>query len=167
MAQYLCPSCGAARTAADSDCAVCSWRIQRPDPTEAKFRAVAACIEQVERRCRRLSLLLALSVFGLVSLLALVVGSGRFLGIPASAGSFTTGHMQVAGKADVTTIRVKELIILNDDGSAAGSLNAEAGRIHFNRYTKDGVRHPAILFFEGGTWIRVWVGDWRNVATER
>jgi hypothetical protein len=111
--------------------------------------------------------MLALSVVSLVGLLALVVVSGRFLAIPASAGSFTTEQMRVPGTADVTTVRVKELIILNDDGSEAGSLKAEAGRIHFNRYSKDGSAHPAILFFEGGTWIRVWVGDWRTVATER
>jgi hypothetical protein len=108
--------------------------------------------------------LLGLSVVGLLAVVAGVVVFGRLLGIPSSAGSFTTEGMQVTGRGDITTVRVKELMILNPDGTAAGAFKAHAGAILFNRFLKDGTEIPGVMFFEGGGVIQVNTGAWHGVV---
>jgi hypothetical protein len=87
---------------------------------------------------------------------ALVVVFGRRLGIPLSARSVTTEGLRVGETADVSALRVKELIILNPDGTAAGSIKASGGCIAFNQIRQDGKVSPEIVFFENGDAIRVY-----------
>ena len=58
----------------------------------------------------------------------------------------------------------KELMILNPDGTAAGSCKAHGGSILFNRYSKGGTESPGVMFFEGGGVIQVNTGAWHEVA---
>lgn len=165
MPEFPCPSCGAPRNTCYSDCPTCSWRslpseateAKIPDPTEAKIQALSRKVDRLEGRCRRVSRLLGLSVIGLLALFAVVVVFGRSLGIPSSAGSFTTE------KADITTIRVKELMILNGDGTVAGSLNARytSGTICLYEHSEDGQARPVVLFFQGPSAILVNRGAWQ------